>query len=217
MEYEVLYDDSIESLVLYDDSIESLVKQVYEYINEGWKPQGSITEAHAEGMFKEYYGYIQVMIKEVSKVNEGKTYADLNMPEGTKDINVSNKKLTSLEGAPEKVKGNFDCNGNKLTSLEGSPEEVGGGFWCSYNNLTSLEGASEEVGGNFNCSYNKLTSLEGSPEKVGVNFYCSYNKLTSLEGSPKEVGGDFWCKDNETRFTEEEVRAVCEVKGNVYV
>ncbi len=36
---------------------------------------------------------------------------------------------------------------NKLTSLEGAPKEVGGDFVCSKNKLTSLEGAPKEVGG----------------------------------------------------------------------
>jgi hypothetical protein len=41
--------------------------------------------------------------------------------------------LTSLEGAPKEVGGNFYCPNNQLTSLEGAPKEVGGSFWC-YNN-----------------------------------------------------------------------------------
>ena len=69
----------------------------------------------------------------------------------------------------------------------------------------------------FYCAYNKLTSLEGCPEKVGGVFYCAYNKLTSLEGCPKEVGGDFYCSDNTGKFTQEDVRKVCNVKGVIYV
>jgi hypothetical protein len=65
-----------------------------------------------------------------------------------------------------KVSGNFNCinMGNTLTSLEGAPEEVGGDFDCSNNKLTSLEGAPEKVGGYFNCENSNLTSLEGAPE-----------------------------------------------------
>jgi hypothetical protein len=47
-------------------------------------------------------------------------------------------------------------------------------------------------------------------------FSCSNNQLTSLEGSPKEVGGDFFCKNNKIKFTEEDVRKVCKVKGRIY-
>ena len=73
------------------------------------------------------------------------------------------------------------------------------------------------VGGNFNCSYNELTSLEGAPKTVGENFGCSYNKLTSLAGVPKIVYKDFYCRNNTVKFTVQDVRAVCDVKGNVYV
>jgi hypothetical protein len=55
----------------------------------------------------------------------------------------------SLEGAPQTVGGNFDCDGNKLVSLEGAPQSVGGDFYCSYNKLASLEGAPRSVGGRY--------------------------------------------------------------------
>jgi hypothetical protein len=73
------------------------------------------------------------------------------------------------------------------------------------------------VGGHFDCSVNKLTSLEGSPKNVLGYFVCSYNKLTSLEGAPSSVGEDFICYNNPVKFTREQVRAVCDVKGDVYV
>jgi hypothetical protein len=111
-------------------------------------------------------------------------------------FNCSNNNLTSLEGAPEIVEGDFYCSYNKLTTLEGAPEIVEGGFYCSDNNLTSLEGAPEIVEGNFNCSYNKLTSLEAAPEKVEGSFSCSDNNLTSLEGAPEKVEGYFSCTNN---------------------
>ena len=113
------------------------------------------------------------------------------------DFNCSHNKLTSLEGAPQRVGGDFDCNHNQLTSLEGAPKEVGGGFYCYSNRLTSLEGAPKEIGGEFSCSSNQLTSLEGAPQRVGGDFYCYSNQLTSLEGAPKEVGGDFDCNHNQ--------------------
>jgi len=72
------------------------------------------------------------------------------------------------------------------------------------------------VKGNFSCSDNQLTSLKGSPAEVGGYFYCSNNKLTSLAGTPAKVHGDFSCGDNPGKFTVEDVRKVCDVKGNVY-
>jgi hypothetical protein len=73
--------------------------------------------------------------------------------------------------------------------------------------------------GHFSCSDNSsLTSLEGCPKEVGGYFWCySNSSLTSLKGCPKEVGGDFYCYNNSRKFTKEEVRKVCNVKGDVYI
>jgi hypothetical protein len=95
-----------------------------------------------------------------------------------------------------KVSENFWCQGNRLTSLEGAPQKVDGFFICSDNNLTSLEGAPQEVGIHFRCDVNHLTSIEGAPQKVGGDFSCHNNKLTSLEGATSEVKGDFHCDGN---------------------
>jgi len=137
------------------------------------------------------------------------------------DLDLSGLKLTKL---PDKLKNvsvgrSFYCHGNKLTSLANAPRSVGGNFWCSGNpNLTSLVGAPRSVG-NFICSGNpNLTSLVGAPSSVVGDFVCSYNpKLTSLDGAPRSVGGYFDCTHNATKFTIEQVRAVCDVKGIIYV
>ena len=140
---------------------------------------------------------------------------------GSKDnLSLQNGGLTKLPDLLKYVKevgGYFDCRANSLTSLEGSPQSVNGNFYCNNNKLTSLEGAPISVGGGFDCRYNKLTSLEGSPTSVVDSFDCKFNKLTSLKGAPQSVGGDFDCRNNPVKFTEEQVRAVCNVGGNVYV
>ena len=135
------------------------------------------------------------------------------------DLDLSNMKLTELPEILKNVdiKGDFFCSTNKLTSLEGSPKTVGGDFYCSNNKLTSLEGSSKTVGGDFFCCDNNLTSLVGSPSSVGMNFVCRNNNLTSLVGAPSSVGGNFFCRNNPIKFTEMQVRAVCDVKGEVYV
>ena len=131
-------------------------------------------------------------------------------------FDCSFNKLTSLEGAPKEIGEGFYCHNNQLTSLEGAPKNVNGDFNCGRNNLTSLKGLPKEVGRDFNCSFNNLKSLKGSPKEVGRNFNCSYNKLKSLEGAPVMVRGDFYCSKNTTKFTEENVRKICGVKGNIY-
>ena len=73
------------------------------------------------------------------------------------------------------------------------------------------------VGGNFFCFNNNLTLLINAPSSVGRNFDCSYNELTSLEFAPTSVGGFFDCGYNPVEFTEKQVRAVCDVKKDVYV
>ena len=86
-------------------------------------------------------------------------------------------------------------------------------------NLTVLPDILKDitVGRHFDCSYNDLTSLEFAPKTVGGFFDCSHNELTSLEFAPKTVGGFFDCRYNPVKFTEKQVRAVCDVKGDVYV
>jgi len=131
-------------------------------------------------------------------------------------------RLMNLTELPEILKnvsvdGSFDCSNNKLTSLINAPKSVVISFYCSTNHLTSLEGAPTSVGISFYCGNNELTSLEFAPTSVGRNFDCSHNELTSLEFAPKTVGGFFDCRYNPVKFTEKQVRAVCNVKGDVYV
>ena len=90
-------------------------------------------------------------------------------------------------------------------------------FICSVNKLTTLENSPKTVGGSFYCGNNQLISLKGAPTYVGGEFGCGNNKLTSLTGAPTYVGGSFNCRHNLVKFTEEQVRAVCDVKKKVYV
>ena len=144
-------------------------------------------------------------------------------PEILKNVDVggyfdcSHNNLTSLENSPKSVNVFFDCGANKLTTLEGGPKTINRHYYCNTNQLTSLKGAPETVGGDFYCVNNKLTSLVGAPETVGGAFWCSANKLTSLEGAPKFVGGDFYCTGNPVKFTSDQVRSVCDVKGDIFL
>lgn len=113
------------------------------------------------------------------------------------DFVCSNNDITTLEGAPDYVGGDFTCfNNKKLTTLEGGPTHVGGGFNCPTNNLATLKGAPKFVGGGFNCVSNRLTNLEGAPDRVTTDFFCYRNELTTLKGGPSYVGGLFSCSEN---------------------
>ena len=90
-------------------------------------------------------------------------------------------------------------------------------FICSVNKLTTLENSPKTVGGSFYCGNNQLISLKGAPTYVGGEFGCGNNKLTSLDGAPTYVGGSFNCRYNPVKFTEEQVRAVCDVDGRIFV
>ena len=116
-------------------------------------------------------------------------------------------------------KGDLKLTGLDLTKLPDILKDitVGGNFFCNLNNLTSLQNCPKTVGGNFFCNLNNLTSLKGAPKTVGGDFYCYNNELKSLFGAPETVGGDFYCYNNTDNFTEEQVRAVCDVKGEVFV
>ena len=116
-------------------------------------------------------------------------------------------------------KGDLDLSRLNLTVLPDILKDISvdGDFFCNGNNLTSLEGAPKTVGENFYCNNNLLTSLQCAHITVGGDFYCSFNKLTSLVGAPKSVGEDFICHSNNVKFTEQDVRAVCDLKGTVYL
>ena len=136
-----------------------------------------------------------------SSYNEAINIVKQYIQNGSKgDLNLKKMKLNELP----KISADFNVSGN---------------FICSYNELnTNLVGSPKSVGRNFDCSNNQLKSLYGASKNVNGNFYCSYNELESLEGCPKYVGGDFWCVNNHPiKFTEEQVRAVCSVKGRIHV
>jgi len=110
------------------------------------------------------------------------------------NFNCEKRKLKTLLGISfGHVSVYFSCAHNQLTTLEGAPQTVGGDFYCGNNRLTTLVGAPQTVDGGFVCSNNQLTSLEGAPRTVNGNFYCYNNRLTTLEEAPQTVGGRFNC------------------------
>jgi hypothetical protein len=54
--------------------------------------------------------------------------------------------LSTLEGCPTVVEGNFNCSSNELTNMIGGPEEVESDYICISNPLTSLEGLPKIAG-----------------------------------------------------------------------
>lgn len=103
------------------------------------------------------------------------------------DFFTSSLGLTTLEGCPYEITGDFRCEENNLTNLNGGPKQAKS-YICNSNKLTSLEGGPETVLRDFDVSVNpKLTSLKGGP-KGNINRYdASGTGITSLEGSPDKV------------------------------
>jgi hypothetical protein len=90
--------------------------------------------------------------------------------------------LSVMGKQPMHFNGHFSCSNKKLTSLKGAPSSVSGYFSCYSNNLTSLEGAPSSVGGHFVCSRNKLTSLHNIHKQIkhiGLNANFEFNPITS--------------------------------------
>ena len=131
------------------------------------------------------------------------------------DFRCDSNQLTSLKGGPRNVYGSFRCDSNQLINLKWGPKIVLFHYYCNNNKLISLKGSPKRIVF-FYCNNNELINLEYSPIKVEGDYYCHSNKLTSLKGAPKEEGHDFYCKNNSKKFTEQEVRKICNIKGNVY-
>ena len=138
-------------------------------------------------------------------------------------VEVKNNNITELTNGLfewDEVKG-FYCHGcTSLQSLKGAPKEIRGSFDCTdCSSLESLIGAPKKVGKSFSCiGCTSLQSLKGAPKEVGGYFYC--NKcisLKSLEGAPEKVGRGFYCERCGKKFTEEDVRNVCDVKDRLTV
>ena len=205
-----------------DNMDESIKDQIKQFLNNNFKNASNciISEKpNKDGKFEvSSNGDIEVKNKSITSLTNGLfIWANIKGDFVCDECNS----LTSLKGAPKEVSGDFNCNGcDSLKSLEGAPEEVGGGFICSHcKSLTSLKGAPKEVRGYFDCSHCKsLTSLKGVPKEVGSSFSCNHcNSLKSLEGAPKEVGGWFLCIKCGGYFTQEDVKKVSNVKGDIDV
>jgi len=80
-----------------------------------------------------------------------------------------------------RVDGDFYCNNSELTTLEGSPQYVAGDFSCSYNpELKDFKGGPEIVGLHLNCPGIDFESLAGFPKKVGLSVVIDYHPKLPL-------------------------------------
>ena len=70
----------------------------------------------------------------------------------------------------------------------------------------------------FGCTvYGNEVTPNGKIRDTWEGYFKCPQDITSLEGCPEEVEGNFNIRNNTKQFTEEEVRAVCNVGGSVFV
>ena len=96
--------------------------------------------------------------------------------------------------------------------------DVDGCVWLGNGEFKELPYKFGTVMGDFEINKNaNLISLKNCPDYVGGYFSCrKCTSLDSLEGCPKEVINYFYCNNCKRKFTEEEVRSLCEVKNDIY-
>jgi hypothetical protein len=73
-----------------------------------------------------------------------------------------------------------------------------------------------KINGRFNIADCCMTTFRGCPKIVNGDFICLRNKIKSLKYLPKIVNGDFEIS-KETGFTEEDIRNVCKISGQVII
>ena len=130
------------------------------------------------------------------KDKNGIPYGDLTGQEYNGSIDVSESGITSLEGCPDVVKGDFLCVRNKgLSSLEFAPQTIEGDFKISYCRIPNLIGGPTKVLGKYYAMQSGLTSLEGAPDTVGGFFVDSNDRLKTLKFAPRTVDGMFSCSE----------------------
>ena len=119
------------------------------------------------------------------------TYLD-SLPENIKEINVSNKGITSLDVTRFKNLKILNCNFNNLTSLH--LNENLQTLLCSNNQLTYLH-LNENLQ-ELSCNSNKLTSLQLN-ENLQI-LWCGNNQLTYLHLNKKLQ--ELVCNNNQLTY-----------------
>ena len=113
----------------------------------------------------------------------------------TGNFNGSYSGLTSYEGCPSEVGGDFISTNCNAGSLKGVPKRVGGRFVVSGQRLISLNHMPKKIGGDVDVSNRPLRSLVGCTPHIKGNFECTINSLKSLEGAPLTIDGVFSFED----------------------
>ena len=107
---------------------------------------------------------------------------------------------------------NYTINSKGEIDVDGNVSFMG-------RNIKELPYKFGTINGFFSLDSNQnLISLKNCPNYIlGGHMFnidgCS--KLDSLKGCPKEVSGLFYCRKCKRKFTEEEIKSLCKVKGSI--
>jgi hypothetical protein len=99
------------------------------------------------------------------------------------DFIIEDMELRTLEGAPTRVQGRFNCSHNKLTTLQHAPVKCIQ-LDCSNNKLMNLAHAPQVVS-SVSCDNNLLQDLHNCPEASDV--FAAYNPFTTLRNIPAGI------------------------------
>lgn len=115
------------------------------------------------------------------------------------DLIIDSTQLTTLEGMPKRVDGNFEIRFNeKITSLAFCPKKIQGNFDCLLRNITSLNNAPDLVKGNA-----KIHTKEGlTVDYTGFidgnlyigSIYVNIVNMPTVKGSVKMSDPDYKSK-----------------------
>ena len=87
------------------------------------------------------------------------------------------------------VRGDFTIFGNDIISTtEGFPSKVDGDFSCNYHNIKKVnEMPSIVKGGTVELSNGPLSTLNGIPDIKNLKLHASDSEIESLDGAPKSI------------------------------
>jgi hypothetical protein len=104
------------------------------------------------------------------------------------DFKCCSKNLKSFKGIKfGKISGSFECNNNQLTSLEGAPQKVGGDFDCSGLFEEAFEKAFEIIYEKMEGGMSYGVALLVSKSKISKAHWNKLDKSSIERMDPKEV------------------------------
>ncbi len=110
------------------------------------------------------------------------------------DLSLTFQPVTSLEGCPSEINGNFTCISTHISSLEFAPKIIHGNFTCFDNKLTSLKDIHKHINqidgsiilnaAAWNCRIESnilgLLKIKNLKEIAGLGAYDPFTKAANI-------------------------------------